>query len=114
MVATQAHQRIQLHPSYSTRCGGTMRRVGVIGTGAWGTTLAILLANKGFETTLWEHQAERADAMERDRENRDFLPDISFPFSLRVTARIHEAVADRELVLLVTPAQRLRENVRAI
>jgi glycerol-3-phosphate dehydrogenase (NAD(P)+) len=91
-----------------------MRRVGVIGTGAWGTTLAIVLAQKGFETTLWEHQAERAEAMDHDRENRTFLPDIPFPFSLRVTTNIHEAVAGRELVLLVTPAQRLRENVRAI
>ncbi|HEY7349632.1 MAG TPA: NAD(P)H-dependent glycerol-3-phosphate dehydrogenase [Ktedonobacterales bacterium] len=91
-----------------------MRRVGVIGTGAWGTTLAIVLANKGFETTLWEHQTERAEEMERARENRAFLPDIPFPFSLRVTTNIHEAVAGRELVLVVTPSQRLRENVRAI
>jgi glycerol-3-phosphate dehydrogenase (NAD(P)+) len=91
-----------------------MRRVGVIGTGAWGTTLAILLAQKGFETTLWDHQAERAEVMERDRENRAFLPDIPFPFSLRVTASVQEAVAGRELVLLVTPSQRLRENVRIV
>jgi glycerol-3-phosphate dehydrogenase (NAD(P)+) len=91
-----------------------MRRVGVIGTGAWGTTLAILLAQKGFETTLWEHQLERAEEMERDRENRAFLPDFHFPFSLRVTANLPEAVAGRELVLVVTPAQRLRENIRAI
>ncbi len=91
-----------------------MRRVGVIGTGAWGTTLAILLAHKGFETTLWEHHEERAAEMERDRQNRTFLPDFSFPFSLRVTTDIHEAVAGRELVLLVTPTQRLRENARAI
>ncbi len=91
-----------------------MRRVGVIGTGAWGTTLAILLAHKGFETTLWEHHKERAAEMERDRQNRTFLPDFSFPFSLRVTTDIREAVAGRELVLLVTPTQRLRENARAI
>src|SRR5690242_6158082 len=91
-----------------------MRRVGVIGTGAWGTTLAIVLASKGFETTLWEHQAERAAEMERERQNRTFLPDIPFPFSLRVTNDIREAVTGRELVLLVTPSQRLRENTRAI
>ncbi len=91
-----------------------MRRVGVIGTGAWGTTLAILLANKGFETILWEHQAERAAEMEHERQNRTFLPDIPFPFSLRVTTDIREAVIGREMVLLVTPAQRVRENARAI
>jgi glycerol-3-phosphate dehydrogenase (NAD(P)+) len=91
-----------------------MRRVGVIGTGAWGTTLAIMLAQKGFETTLWEHQAERAAQMEHERENRVFLPDFRFPFSLRVTSILREAVEGRELVLLVTPSQRLRENVRAL
>lgn len=91
-----------------------MRRVGVIGTGAWGTTLAIVLASKGFETTLWEHQAERAAEMERERQNQTFLPGISFPFSLRVTNDIREAVTGRELVLLVTPSQRVRENTRAI
>ncbi len=91
-----------------------MRRVGVIGTGAWGTTLAIVLASKGFETTLWEHQSERAAEMERERQNSTFLPDLPFPFSLRVTTDLGEAVAGRELVLLVTPSQRLRENARAI
>ena len=91
-----------------------MRRVGVIGTGAWGTTLAIVLASKGFETTLWEHQAERAAEMERERQNSVFLPGIPFPFSLRVTNDIREAVTGRELVLLVTPSQRMRENTRAI
>lgn len=91
-----------------------MRRVGVIGTGAWGTTLAIVLASKGFETTLWEHQAERAAQMERERQNSAFLPGIAFPFSLRVTNDIREAVAGRELVLLVTPSQRIRENTRAL
>lgn len=91
-----------------------MRRVGVIGTGAWGTTLAIVLASKGFETTLWEHQAERAAQMERERQNGVFLPGIAFPFSLRVTNDIREAVAGRELVLLVTPSQRIRENTRAL
>ncbi|HEX6779814.1 MAG TPA: NAD(P)H-dependent glycerol-3-phosphate dehydrogenase [Ktedonobacterales bacterium] len=91
-----------------------MRRVGIIGTGAWGTTLAIVLASKGFETTLWEHQAERAAEMERERQNGVFLPGIAFPFSLRVTNDIREAVAGRELVLLVTPSQRIRENTRAL
>lgn len=91
-----------------------MRQVGVIGTGAWGTTLAIMLAQKGFETTLWEHQAERAAEMDHERENRTFLPGFHFPFSLRVTATLSEAVNGRELVLVVTPSQRLRENMRAL
>ncbi|TME10477.1 MAG: glycerol-3-phosphate dehydrogenase, partial [Chloroflexi bacterium] len=46
-----------------------MVAVGVIGSGAWGTTLAYLLAKKGFETTLWDHHPERAINMQRKREN---------------------------------------------
>ena len=45
-----------------------MVSVGVIGSGAWGTTLARLLAAKGIETTLWEYQRERASAMGFGRE----------------------------------------------
>ena len=46
-----------------------MVSVGVIGSGAWGTTLAFLLANKGIATTLWEHRPPRAIAMQQQREN---------------------------------------------
>jgi len=56
-----------------------MTAVGVIGSGAWGTTLALMLAKKGIVTTLWEHRPERAAEMPRSRENRLFLPGLLFP-----------------------------------
>ena len=56
-----------------------MTAVGIIGSGAWGTTLALLLANKGLEVTLWEHRPERALAMQQRRENVLFLPGFPFP-----------------------------------
>ena len=56
-----------------------MVSVGVIGSGAWGTTLALLLANKGIHTTLWEHHPERASVMQEQRENRLFLQGFRFP-----------------------------------
>jgi glycerol-3-phosphate dehydrogenase (NAD(P)+) len=40
-----------------------MAAVGVIGSGAWGTTLALLLANEGAQVMLWEHRPERAVEM---------------------------------------------------
>jgi glycerol-3-phosphate dehydrogenase (NAD(P)+) len=91
-----------------------MVAVGVIGSGAWGTTLACLLANKGVETTLWEHNPERARAMQEQRENRLFLPGFPFPPLLQVTSDIKEAVCGKEMLLLVTPSQRLRENLRLL
>src|SRR5215469_7865863 len=91
-----------------------MASVGVIGSGAWGTTLALLLANKGAETTLWEHRPGRALEMQRRRENALFLPGIHFPGALRVTSDIKEAVEEKDMLLLVTPSQLMRGNVRML
>ena len=91
-----------------------MVAIGVIGSGAWGTTLALLLARKGIATTLWEHSPERVKQMERQCENAVFLPGFPFPEMLRVTASIADAVQHTDLLLLVTPSQRLRENLRLL
>jgi glycerol-3-phosphate dehydrogenase (NAD(P)+) len=91
-----------------------MVSVGVIGSGAWGTTLAFLLAKKGIATTLWDHRPERAMDMQRQRENVVFLPGILFPALLQVTSNIAEAVEGKEMLLLVTPSQLTRENARLL
>jgi glycerol-3-phosphate dehydrogenase (NAD(P)+) len=95
----------------------------VLGTGAWGTTLARLVAEERLRQAdgdvatadtvlLWDHHADRAAVMERDRENRDYLPGILFPPNLRVTGDLAEALRDRALVVFVTPSQRLREQAK--
>src|SRR6266702_6248824 len=91
-----------------------MVSVGVIGSGAWGTTLACLLAKKGIETTLWEHRPERAIEMQQQRENRTFLPGVRFPAKLHITSQVAEAAREKDMLLLVTPSQRMRENVRLL
>ncbi|HEU5347246.1 MAG TPA: NAD(P)H-dependent glycerol-3-phosphate dehydrogenase [Ktedonobacterales bacterium] len=102
-----------------------MAGVTVLGTGAWGTTLARLLADERLrwasdnaataETVmLWEHLPERAAVMERARENHDYLPGIRFPPNLRVTADLAEALHERTLVLVVTPSQRVREQAKMV
>jgi glycerol-3-phosphate dehydrogenase (NAD(P)+) len=91
-----------------------MGSVGVIGSGSWGTTLAFMLSKKGIATTLWDHQAERAIHMQQQRENAAFLPGIRFPTMLQVTSHIAEAVEGKEMLLFVTPSQRMRENVRLL
>ena len=91
-----------------------MVAIGVIGSGAWGTTLALLLAKKGLHTTLWEHHAERAQEMLQQRENKFFLPGFRFPDQLYVTSDIAEATRQKDLLVLVTPSQRLRDNLRLL
>ena len=102
-----------------------MAGVAVIGSGAWGTTLARLLALEGIrrareegaaprDVTFYEHHPERARAMQAERVNAAYLPGYALPENLRVTADLAEAVAERAIVLIVTPSQRLRENARAL
>jgi glycerol-3-phosphate dehydrogenase (NAD(P)+) len=91
-----------------------MVSIGVIGSGAWGTTLALLLAKKGLTTTLWEHYPERAVEMQKRRENALFLPDFSFPNTLQVTCDIAEATLHKDMLLLVTPSQHTRTNLRLL
>jgi glycerol-3-phosphate dehydrogenase (NAD(P)+) len=106
-----------------------MARVVVIGSGAWGTTLARLLALEQFrlfageasepqrdvgEVVLWEHQPERAVQMQWRRENPAFLPGYPLPANLRVTSDLAAAARGAEIILVVTPSQRLRENLRAL
>ncbi|HEX6122486.1 MAG TPA: NAD(P)H-dependent glycerol-3-phosphate dehydrogenase, partial [Ktedonobacterales bacterium] len=63
---------------------------------------------------LWEHQPTRASEMERVRENRAYLPGELLPPNLRITSDLGAAVAGREVVVVVTPSQRVREHARAI
>ena len=91
-----------------------MVSVGVIGSGAWGTTLALLLSREGGAITLWEHQPERALEMQQQHENAVFLPGFRFADRLSVTSDIAEAVQNKDMLLLVTPSQRMRENLRLL
>src|SRR5215467_603381 len=91
-----------------------MTSVGVIGSGAWGTTLALLLARANTETILWEYKPERAVEMQQHRENTLFLPGFPFPKMLKVTSDVQEAAEGKDMLILVTPSQRMRENVRLL
>ena len=54
-------------------------QIAVIGAGAWGTTLAIRLAEAGRAVVLWAHTPGAAAELASDRQNRRYLPDAAFP-----------------------------------
>ena len=51
-------------------------KIGVVGAGSWGTALANLLAAKGYGIDLWAYESEVIAQIERERENKLFLPGI--------------------------------------
>ena len=83
-------------------------KIGVIGAGAWGTALAMLLADQGQDVTLWMYEKDLAEEMARTRENRVYLPGFTLPPSIAVTSSLESAVKDKSLLLSVVPSHTVR------
>ncbi len=83
-------------------------KIGVVGAGAWGTALAMLLSDKGHEVTLWVYEKDLAGEMERTRENRVYLPGFTLPGPIKITSALDTAVKDKAIVLSVVPSHTAR------
>ncbi|HEX7240923.1 MAG TPA: NAD(P)H-dependent glycerol-3-phosphate dehydrogenase [Longimicrobiaceae bacterium] len=83
-------------------------RAAVIGAGSWGTALANLLARKGVPTVLWSHEADVAEAIERDHVNPRYLKQVPLDPRLRATPSMAEAVDGAEVVVSVSPSHVVR------
>ncbi|NOE26875.1 NAD(P)H-dependent glycerol-3-phosphate dehydrogenase [Ruegeria sp. HKCCD6157] len=84
--------------------------VSVLGSGAFGTALAISLAGNG-PVTLWSRNADRAQQMRETRENATRLPNITLPGDINVTGDIAKALRAATLLLAV-PMQKLRSALQ--
>ena len=89
-----------------------MRRVGVIGGGAWGTALAQVCARAGREVTLWARELEVVESINTRHENAVFLPGLPIEPLIRATGQLSD-LADSDLVLAVPPAQHMRATLEA-
>lgn len=85
----------------------------VVGTGAWGTTLALSLARAGRDVTLYCRSEDEADELARDRENRRKLPGVRLHPALKFSADPSDALANAGIVFFVVPSQTMRQNARA-
>lgn len=82
--------------------------VAVIGAGAWGTSLACILAERYREVTLWVYEADLARTMAETRENTVYLQGVRLPDAVRPTSSLEDAVRGRSLVVLVVPSHVFR------
>ncbi|MFH0845195.1 MAG: NAD(P)H-dependent glycerol-3-phosphate dehydrogenase [Pseudomonadota bacterium] len=89
-------------------------KIGVIGAGSWGTTLANLLAEKGHSVDLWVREQEVYDQIRKEKINPIFLPGRTLVSRLNPVRSLEEAVKDKELILLVIPSHVFREVITHI
>lgn len=80
--------------------------VGVIGSGGWGTALALLMARRGQTVPIWGHDPVHVEAMRGSRQNEKYLPDIELPPTIRPTADLGEC-ARADILLVAVPSKYL-------
>ncbi len=86
-----------------------MSEIAVVGAGAWGTSLSIVLGRKGtHRVRLWAHEKEVRDSISSRRVNELFLPEQVIPNCVSVTGSFDEALQGAEIVVSVMPSQHCR------
>jgi glycerol-3-phosphate dehydrogenase (NAD(P)+) len=87
-------------------------RIGVIGSGSWGTALAVHLAHTGHDVRLWARDAALAIEMSGSRENRAYLPGIELPSALAPTSDMRLALDGAQFVVIAVPSHGVRDVTR--
>jgi len=88
--------------------------IGILGDGGWGTTLAVILSRKGYPVTLWGVFPRNTAQMNKNRENRKFLPGIKLPPGIKITNDLKDAASQKEMVILAIPSQYIRRILKRL
>jgi len=89
-----------------------MTRAAVLGTGAWGTTFAAVLADAGTPVTLWGRDGDVAAQINAHSTNEKFLPGLGLPETVKATTDIGQALEGADIVAVALPAQHVRSIIR--
>jgi glycerol-3-phosphate dehydrogenase (NAD(P)+) len=88
-----------------------MQKIAVIGTTSWGTTLGLLLANKGLEVRLWARTEKEASKIGEKGLNQTQFRGIHLPPEMTVTHHMDEAMDDVAAVIMAVPSSTMRQNI---
>lgn len=91
----------------SVNANNEITRVGVLGAGSWGTTVATLVA-KNVSTSIWARNAKLVDEINNKHTNERYLPEARLPKQLKAFNSIEETIQDAALVLMAVPSHGFR------
>ncbi len=91
-----------------------MIKISVIGAGGWGTAVAVHLAERKHDVTLWENFPDYLKVLQAKRENIKFLAGVKIPDEIALTSDINTAVKDKDVIVLAVPSQYLRKVLERI
>ncbi|HUS35824.1 MAG TPA: NAD(P)H-dependent glycerol-3-phosphate dehydrogenase [Verrucomicrobiae bacterium] len=84
--------------------------VTVLGSGAWGTALAIELNAAGHNVIVWGHNPTHVREINQSRANARYLPGITLNAAIEFTADLQNAIADSQFIVMATPSKAMRET----
>ena len=88
-----------------------MERIGIIGSGTWGTAIAVLLHNNGHQVTLWSAIPEEIEEIGRTHRHKN-LPEVTLPEDITYTADLEEAMRDKRILVMAVPSVFVRSTAR--
>ena len=91
-----------------------MDQITIVGSTTWGTTLAIINSMAGKDVVLLVRTEKESDMLNKNRENKRFLPGIFLPEKLKISSDTQNFIPRTTLLLIAVPSQTLRQNVRAM
>lgn len=86
----------------------------MIGAGGWGTAMMISLAGRHKDLVLYCRKPETAEKLNRERENKEYLPGVHLPEVIRITSDLKEAVEGADCVVICTPSKAVADTAGKI
>ncbi len=90
-----------------------MANINIIGSGGWGTAIAIMLAKNGHDIRLWSYMKSESDDLEKYRENKPFLPGVAIPDSVKFTSDISKC-GTADIIITAVPSHAMRQTAKSL
>jgi len=87
------------------------RKITILGDGAWGTALALILNDNGYNVTVWSPFPENLTVIKQKRENVLFLPGVKLPEEIKWTSSCEQAVQNAEIIVIAIPSKYIRSTL---
>ncbi len=91
-----------------------MKKVAVLGSGAWGTAIATVLAHNGHTVHLWAYEEEVVDTIKKESVNRLYLPDVKLNKNIIPTTKAAEALEGVEWIFEAVPVKYMRQVLQTV
>lgn len=90
-----------------------MAKISVVGSGGWGTAVAVMLSKYGHDVKLWSFFKEESEELKKNRENKKFLPGIKIDEKIYLTSDINDC-NDSDIIVMASPSHAVRNTAKIL